>query len=240
MADNKNRIIVYRDWITTFESLSDEEAGRLIKHFFSYINDKNPVAPDRLTSLLFEPIKQALKRDLKKYEAICLKNSENVNIRWNKKDTTEYDRIRTDTKHTDIDTDTDKDIDKDKEKNIRKPNKSADFINQVVALFVQEHGSYEIVNRGKERAAASKILEIYKKKYPAATSEETLEGLRHYFQQCINIQDSWLMNNMSLSIIVSKFNEINKILKNGTAKKSGATYADIARITHENFPEQFK
>jgi hypothetical protein len=119
MADNKNTIIVYRDWITTFESLTDEEAGKLIKHFFRYINDKNPDSPDRLTSLLFEPIKQSLKRDLKRYKAMCLKNSNNVKIRWNKKDTTVYDRIPTDTKHTDIDTDNDTDT--DKEKNIIPP-----------------------------------------------------------------------------------------------------------------------
>jgi hypothetical protein len=74
MAEGKNKIIIYRDWITTFESLSDEEAGRLIKHLFLYVNDKNPKPADRLTALLFEPIKQTLKRDLKKYEAICLRN----------------------------------------------------------------------------------------------------------------------------------------------------------------------
>lgn len=114
MAEGKNKIIVYRDWITTFDSLNDDEAGRLIKHFFRYINDLNPEPPDRLTGLLFEPIKQTLKRDLKMYEAICLKNKDNVNIRWNKDNTTEYDQIRTDTKHTDSDSD----IDKDRSKNI--------------------------------------------------------------------------------------------------------------------------
>lgn len=74
MAEGKNKIIIYRDWITTFESLTDEEAGRLIKHLFKYVNDINPEAPDRLTQLLFEPFKQTLKRDLKSYEAICLRN----------------------------------------------------------------------------------------------------------------------------------------------------------------------
>lgn len=77
MAEGKNKIIIYRDWITTFESLTDEEAGRLIKHLFKYVNDKNPEAPDRLTQLLFEPFKQTLKRDLKSYEAICLRNRAN-------------------------------------------------------------------------------------------------------------------------------------------------------------------
>lgn len=68
MAAGKNAVIVYKDWITTFDKMSDEEAGRLIKHFFKYINDMNPQAPDRVTELLFEPIKQTLKRDLLSWE----------------------------------------------------------------------------------------------------------------------------------------------------------------------------
>ena len=104
MAENKNKIIVYRDWITTFDSLNNEEAGVLIKHFFEYINDKDPNPPDRLTKLLFEPIKQTLRRDLKTYEAKCLKNKENINVRWN---TNEYERTKMDTNHTDSDSDSD-------------------------------------------------------------------------------------------------------------------------------------
>lgn len=111
MADNKTKIIVYRDWISTFESLSDEEAGRLIKHFFQYVNDLNPEAPDRLTMLLFEPIKQTLKRDLKAYQETCEKNKDNVSKRWNKKNTTVCDRKKPHTKHTDSDSVTDSDID---------------------------------------------------------------------------------------------------------------------------------
>jgi len=69
MAENKSGIIVYADWINVFEELEDVEAGRLIKHFFRYVNDLNPEAPDRLTKIAFEPIKQSLKRDLDKWEA---------------------------------------------------------------------------------------------------------------------------------------------------------------------------
>lgn len=123
MAEGKNNIIVYRDWISTFETLTDDEAGKLIKHFFRYINDLNPESPDRLTGLLFEPIKQTLKRDLRKYEAICLKNKDNISLRWNTKDTTVYDRIRSDTKHTDSDSDNDSDNDKDINKEKEKSKK---------------------------------------------------------------------------------------------------------------------
>jgi uncharacterized phage protein (TIGR02220 family) len=75
MAENKKSIIIYADWKTTFEQLDDDEAGRLIKHFFRYVNDENPIAPDKLTQVCFEPIKQQLKRDLIKWEEIKLKRS---------------------------------------------------------------------------------------------------------------------------------------------------------------------
>ena len=76
MAENKKKIIIYADWIVSFESLEDDEAGRLIKHFFRYVNDLNPES-DRLTELLFTPIKQTLKRDLQAYNERCDKNSSN-------------------------------------------------------------------------------------------------------------------------------------------------------------------
>ena len=68
MADNKKTVVVYTDWIDKFEELTDDEAGKLIKHFFRYVNDQNPEAPDRTTKLMFIDIKNTLKRDLNKYD----------------------------------------------------------------------------------------------------------------------------------------------------------------------------
>lgn len=68
MAEGKKSVLLYVDYLSTFEELEDAEAGRLIKHLLRYVNDKNPEAPDRLTKIIFEPIKQQLKRDLKKWE----------------------------------------------------------------------------------------------------------------------------------------------------------------------------
>ena len=99
------------------------------------------------------------------------------------------------------------------------PHKAADFIDSVVDCFAEVHGDYEVLNRGKERAAAGKLVKVYKARVPKATSEETLQGLRPYFEKCVNIDDAWLRTNMSLPLIVSKFNEINKLLKNGTGKQ---------------------
>ena len=117
MATNKKSFILYCDLIHTVSKLNDEQAGKLFKHILSYVNDENPVTEDLITNLAFEPVKQALKRDLVKYEKLCEKNKENIRKRWDTKknekipnDTTVYERIRTDTKNTDNDNDSDSDI----------------------------------------------------------------------------------------------------------------------------------
>lgn len=76
MAENKKAVLMYADWLETFEELTDEEAGRLVKHLWRYINDLNPEEPDRTTKLAFGPMKRSLKRDLKKWEEIRQKRVE--------------------------------------------------------------------------------------------------------------------------------------------------------------------
>ena len=75
MAENKKSVLLYCDIIHTVKELTNEEAGKLFKHYLDYVNDLNPKS-DRLTELLFEPIKQNLKRDLKKWESILCKRSD--------------------------------------------------------------------------------------------------------------------------------------------------------------------
>ncbi len=116
MAKDKTSFLLYCDIIHTIERLTDAQAGELFKHILRYVNDKDPISENTILNIAFEPIKQNLKRDLKKYSNICEKNRENINKRWNKKDTTVYDRIRSDTKHTDSDNDIDNDNVKEKGK----------------------------------------------------------------------------------------------------------------------------
>lgn len=77
MAKDKKSVLLYCDIIHTVEELEDAEAGRLFKHYLRYINDQNPEPPDKLTKIVFEPIKQTLKRDLRKYESFIEKQSLN-------------------------------------------------------------------------------------------------------------------------------------------------------------------
>ena len=80
MAKDKTSFILYADQRSYFDKLTDEEAGRLIKHIFSYVNDENPNPVDRITDLSFEPIKLQLKRDLIKYESIVNRNKSNGSL----------------------------------------------------------------------------------------------------------------------------------------------------------------
>ena len=108
MAENKKSFLLYCDIIHTIEKLTDEQAGKLLKHTLKYVNDLNPTPEDILTEVAFEPIKQSLKRDLLKYEGIRVKNKENADKRWaDKNNATASDRIPSDTKNADSDSDSD-------------------------------------------------------------------------------------------------------------------------------------
>ena len=110
MANNKKSFLLYCDIIHTVEQLTDEQAGDLFRHILRYVNDQDPQSDSVITKIAFEPIKQALKRDLDKYKSICERNSDNAKKRW---DATASDRIPKHTKNADIDIDIDIDIDKD-------------------------------------------------------------------------------------------------------------------------------
>jgi len=68
MAENKKSFILYVDQLPMVDTLTDEQAGKLIKHIYKYVNDENPILDDQLLNIAFLPIKQQLKRDLVKWE----------------------------------------------------------------------------------------------------------------------------------------------------------------------------
>jgi hypothetical protein len=76
MATNKNSFTAYCDWGNVFDELTDEQLGKLTRHIWDYVRDKNPETDDQTVRLLFIPIRDALKRDLKKWEKRCELNRE--------------------------------------------------------------------------------------------------------------------------------------------------------------------
>lgn len=77
MAEGKRSFVLYCDLIHTVKKMPKEKAGELFMTILSYVNDENPEIKDMVIDLVFEPIKQQLKRDLKKWEGYIEKQREN-------------------------------------------------------------------------------------------------------------------------------------------------------------------
>mgnify|MGYP003525933683 FL=1 len=68
MATGKKSFVAYADWKDVFDELPDEDAGKLIKHIFAYVNDENPKSESVLIHAVLANIKNTLKRDKDKWE----------------------------------------------------------------------------------------------------------------------------------------------------------------------------
>lgn len=68
MAENKKSFVLYSDLIHTVKKMPLDKAGKLLLTILEYVNDEHPEVDDMVVDLVFEPIKQQLKRDLVKYE----------------------------------------------------------------------------------------------------------------------------------------------------------------------------
>lgn len=77
MATDKKSFVLYCDSIAIVEKLSDERAGKLIKHIFRYCSDLEPICDDEVVDMAFEHFKSILKRDLIKYKKIVDRNKAN-------------------------------------------------------------------------------------------------------------------------------------------------------------------
>jgi hypothetical protein len=77
MAEDKKSFLLYVDMIHTVRKMPPDKAGELFLTILSYVNDENPEPNDLLVEIAFEPIKQQLKRDLKKWEDFRVKQSDN-------------------------------------------------------------------------------------------------------------------------------------------------------------------
>lgn len=87
MAENKDSFVLYARYYHTIKKLPKDKAGELFMTILEYVNDLNPEPTDILVEVTFEPIKQQLKRDLKKWEVTKIDKSTGGRVgnlkRWN-------------------------------------------------------------------------------------------------------------------------------------------------------------
>lgn len=119
----KKGVIMYYDLLEQLQDFTDEQFGKITRAMIKYDRDGiEPQFNDIQIRLAFNILKPTIDRNKQEYQEKCDKNRENINKRWKKQDTNEYDGIRTNTNYTDIDIDIDKDkeIDINIEKDINK------------------------------------------------------------------------------------------------------------------------
>jgi hypothetical protein len=151
MAKDKKSFLLYCDIIHTVEKMPTEKAGELFKHILQYVNDQDPTTDDLIVQLVFEPIKQQLKRDLRKYEDFIEKQRDNGKRggRPRKPNETQITQPFIE-KPKKADTDTDTDTDKESVKGKRKfkpPTRD-----EVVKYFI---------DKGYSQESGAKAFEYY-------------------------------------------------------------------------------
>ncbi len=109
MANKKNSFILYFDQAEMLEALSDEQRGRVFSAVFQYAESGKVSELNQAENIAFIAIKQSIDRDSKKYDEKCRKNARNAEMRWEKEDANECERIKEDAKHADSDSDSDSD-----------------------------------------------------------------------------------------------------------------------------------
>lgn len=124
--------------------------------------------------------------------------------------------------------------------------KEQDFIDQCLAIWLDEYkkhrsDDYIIVNRGKDRDGIGKLISIIKKRHkeispelPTIEKEELLKQIQETFSIVLQIDDNYFKNNLTPTLLVSKFNEIKNYIRNGNGKRQpGITDEHLRKIIEE-------
>ncbi|MFV0141038.1 DUF6291 domain-containing protein [Empedobacter falsenii] len=86
--EEKKSFVLYNDLINIVEQLPDETSGKLFKYILRFVNEKEVEIDDLLLKIAFQPIKDSIIRNSKKWEDSKEKKSEAGRIgnlkRWNK------------------------------------------------------------------------------------------------------------------------------------------------------------
>ena len=98
--------ILYTSYYAIIEGLTDEQLGQLTRALFIYARDGEVINLEPVVRMAFSFIKDNIDRNADKYQKKCERNRENIRKRWEKKhtedttersDTTEYERIPSNT-----------------------------------------------------------------------------------------------------------------------------------------------
>jgi hypothetical protein len=132
----------------------------------------------------------------------------------------------------------DKDKEPDNEKDLKggAGGNKKDFIDMLLDLFLQEYKTarnddFILTDRQKERGSIGKLLNLYKRQNHEKDSTQVLIDFQVLFRQSMTVDDKFLQENMSPSMILNKLNFIKTKLKNNIGNRNnkavGATTEGI-------------
>ena len=125
---SKKGFILLNNQIETIETLTDEQAGQLLKAFY-YYNTGREVKLKGLMKTVFNNFKVVFDENEQKYQEKCEKNKQNIENYWKKvkeeqSNTNEYERKRMNTMATNINKNINKNINTNLNTNINENNKN--------------------------------------------------------------------------------------------------------------------
>ena len=241
---SKKSFVLHIDSLGILDSLTNEQAGELFKKIYEYHNPNKPKETEitQLVNLVFYPFKAQFDRDFKTYENVVERNKNNGSKGGRPK-------LKNPNKPKKADSDSGSDNDsgndnkseskkkKDSNKTISEPS-SVSFHSEFKKVFLdfyldktKSEYYWQAIDGAKVKSLTTKLLFKIKEKNPAIKKEsEEGEILKAFKYLLANITDTWILSNLSMSIVDSKFNEIiNKILNpssNGNSKQQSAINAN--------------
>lgn len=243
----RKSFILHNDSLNVLDILTDEQAGKLFKAIKNYQNGV-PQELDFGINIAFVQFENQFKRDDEKYESVIERNKINGSKGGRPKNPTEPKETQNNpvgfletqnnpTEPKKPDSDSKSDSDSKKEIDIVLPKKLKNVVSEFdkqirsegkqffLNCYQSKTGSdfyWEVKDAVALNTLLKKISAKVREKFPNLENESAEFGeklLSGYQIILTNIKDKWILDNYSLTIINSKFNEI---------------YSQITTKTHES------
>lgn len=207
----KKGVLMYYDLLEQLKDFNDEQFGKVVRVMIKY--DKDGIEPnieDAQIKLAFNILKPTIDRNKQEYQYKCDRNRENINKRWNRQDTNEYDGIRTNTNYTDNDIDIDNDIVINK--NIEKEN----ILKEKVDWESKFEKLWSLYPRKKNKQLAKKTFEH---KIRGLDNQECVDKCNAIYKAQAISTNEWKTNNTDEQFIPHYSSWLNNNVPNSPKYK---------------------
>lgn len=207
----KKGVLMYYDLLEQLKDFNDEQFGKVVRVMIKY--DKDGIEPnieDVQIKLAFNMLKPTIDRNKQEYQYKCDRNRENINKRWNRQYTNEYDGIRTNTNYTDNDIDNDNDIVINK--NIEKEN----ILKEKVDWESKFEKLWSIYPRKKNKQLAKKTFEH---KIRGLDNQECVDKCNAIYKAQVISTNEWKTNNTDEQFIPHYSSWLNNNVPNSPKYK---------------------